>query len=291
VNVTATGPTDPVAAGYAFQIAVVLQVKAGYHINAQKPSEDYLIGTKLSLEPPSGMKVSKVSYPRAKMASFEFSETPLAVYDGAVELVATLKTDKDLEPGQHSISGKVTFQACNDQSCLAPSTVDVTATVNVTEPEQKPTGSVTITGAPPDARVSIDGKVVGVTDKSGRLIVREVETGRRRVRVEASTLAPFDRTLTVDENKSATVEVAAAETAEAQPPVEPAPSAASSEPPPAPVAAPVSAVTPSQAESAQGTNWTLPMFLVIGAIVGAACMGVFVVARKRSTTRPASPAK
>jgi DsbC/DsbD-like thiol-disulfide interchange protein len=285
VNVNANGPTDPVAAGYAFQIAVVLQVKAGYHINAQKPSEDYLIGTKLSFDPPSGVKLSKVSYPRAKMETFEFSETPLAVYDGSVELIATLKTDKDLEPGQLVVPGKVTFQACNDQSCLAPSTVEVSATVNIVEPEKKPTGAVTITGAPPDARVFIDGKNVGVTDRNGRLVVRDVETGRRNLKVEAASLPPFDRTITVDEQRSATVEVAST-TTEAPAPVEAAPPP----PPVEPVVAAAATPPPPTVETEPRRDWTIP-FALIGLVVGAAVMGVFVVARKRSTTPPTPQAK
>src|ERR1043166_8863447 len=77
VAVTSLGPANSVPAGSAFQVAVTLHIKPGYHINAQKPSEDYLIGTSLAITPPAGMKVSKISYPSAKMAKLGFSDTPL----------------------------------------------------------------------------------------------------------------------------------------------------------------------------------------------------------------------
>jgi hypothetical protein len=287
VSVSAVGPTDPVAAGYSFQVAVLLQVKAGYHINAQKPSEDYLIGTRLTLTPPKGMKVSKVSYPRAKMASFEFSETPLAVYDGAVELVATLRTDKSLDVGDREIAGKVTFQACNDQSCLPPSTVEVTATVRIVEPEEKVAGSLTITGAPPGARVSVDGRSAGSADAQGRLAVRSVETGRRRIRVEAEGFAPFERTVTVDESSPAAVAVAMTATETAPAPAEPV-AASQATPPSQPSATPPSPQPPAEAESG---GLSIAMFALIGALTGAAIAGIFILARKRAGMGPTPQAK
>jgi hypothetical protein len=287
VSVSTTGPTEPVAAGYSFQVAVVLQVKSGFHINAQKPSEDYLIGTKLSLTPPPGMKVSKVSYPRAKMATFEFSETPLAVYDGTVEVMATIKTEKSLDAGTREITGKITFQACNDQSCLAPSTVDVTASVNIVEPEEQATGSLSITGAPPEAHVSIDGRQVGRTDANGRLLARDVEVGRRRVRVEAEGLSPFERSVTVEPEKSVTVDAALAAVAPPPDTSSPEPTAQAAAPvvetPPAPPPAPPAETAPVRFSPVQ--------LALIGAVVGSAIAAVFVVARRRAMSRPSAQPK
>jgi len=281
VSVSANSPKEPVAAGYSLQVSVLLQVKAGYHINAQKPSEDYLIGTKLDLKAPDGMKVAKVAYPRAKMATFEFSETPLAVYDGTVELVATLKTEKSLEPGPREILGKVTFQACNDQSCLAPSTVDIKTSVTISEPAQAATGSVSVTGAPPDARVAIDGKSVGRTDARGSLVAREVEVGKRRVRVDADGFAPFEQNVTVEDGKPQTLAVAMAPTegeAKVEEPAQPVAAVAPQPEPPAPAPA-------ARNDEPNHSSSSLYMpFLLIGAVVGAAISLVFVLARRRSTS-------
>jgi hypothetical protein len=235
------------------------------------------------------MKVSKVSYPKAKMASFGFSEEPLAVYDGTVELMATLKTDDSVEPGPRSIPGKVTFQACNDQACLPPSTVDVTATVEITPGEEKDTGSLTVTGAPPLARVSIDGRPVGKVDAGGRFVARKVEAGRRRVRVEADGFAPFEQVVAVDATRAQTVTVsmsapaAAAESPTPDSSAPPAGTAAEAAAQPAPVP------TPAPAEDARPTS-NVP-FGLIGALVGAAIAAVFVLARRRAAARPTPHAK
>ena len=75
---TAVGQPS-VAAGSTFAATVTLAIRSGYHINAEKPTEDYLIGTKLTLTPPAGISVAKTIYPAADYATFKFSETPLAV--------------------------------------------------------------------------------------------------------------------------------------------------------------------------------------------------------------------
>jgi thiol:disulfide interchange protein DsbD len=131
VGVEASGPSAAVRPGRTFQATITLNVQNGYHINAQKPSEDYLIGTSVKLAPPEGISVVRVSYPRARFAKFSFSDTPLAVYAGTVRIVATLRAAASLAPGQHTLNGKATFQACNDQACLPPSTVDLSFAVDV----------------------------------------------------------------------------------------------------------------------------------------------------------------
>ena len=72
VSVDAAGPGAPVAAGSSFDASVTLHIKAGYHTNAQKPSEDYLIGTSLKLSPPAGITVTKTGYPAAQFHKFSF---------------------------------------------------------------------------------------------------------------------------------------------------------------------------------------------------------------------------
>jgi len=41
---------DPAARGSSFQIAVVMKIRPGFHVNAREKSEDYLIATDLKSE-------------------------------------------------------------------------------------------------------------------------------------------------------------------------------------------------------------------------------------------------
>src|SRR5579871_942760 len=63
VSSTAYTSFDPVASGKEFQIAVVLKIRDGYHINARKTTLDYLIPTDLKVEAPAGFKAGEVTYP------------------------------------------------------------------------------------------------------------------------------------------------------------------------------------------------------------------------------------
>ena len=55
---------EPVARGSNFQLAVVLKIRSGFHINARKPSAEYLIPTDLRANLPAGFKsAGEVAYP------------------------------------------------------------------------------------------------------------------------------------------------------------------------------------------------------------------------------------
>jgi DsbC/DsbD-like thiol-disulfide interchange protein len=269
VAVTAAGPAQPVAAGGSFQVTVTLQVKSGYHINAQKPTEDYLVGTLLTLTPPEGVAVSKIAYPSAEMATFEFSETPLAVYDGTVKIVATLKSAASLAPGRITVPGKVRFQACNDQACLPPSTVDVSATAEVAAATATEKATLTLSGAPPEARVLVDGRAVGKTDSAGRLVAKELEPGRRRVEVSLDGYALWQQHVTLDAAKPQMLTVAL--TAEAAPP----PSAVATVPETAPAPTPSEpAPPPANIEDERGPG-TLLVAGIGALVVALAAVAVF----------------
>jgi hypothetical protein len=52
VSPSAFASFDPVARGGSFQIAVILKIRDGFHINAREKSADYLIATDLRTQAP-----------------------------------------------------------------------------------------------------------------------------------------------------------------------------------------------------------------------------------------------
>lgn len=208
VTVEAAGPAAPVAAGETFAATITLRIRSGYHINAQKPSEDYLIGTTANVSTPKGFSVVRSSYPKARMGSFSFSETPIAVYDGNAQIAVTLKADAAAPVGVTTIPAKVEFQACNDDQCLPPSTVDVSFTVDVTSSGDANAGerqTLTVTGAPPEARIYVDGKAAGIANTQGRAVLRDVAVGQRKLRVESTGFLPFEKDVEILADAPATV--------------------------------------------------------------------------------------
>lgn len=111
--------------GTAAKLEIVLDIDGGYHINSNRPTDRNLIATALKFDKITGLTLSPVAYPKAKMQKFEFSKTPLSVYDGKAVLRLTARALPSLPAGNHTLKGKLTIQACNDQVCLRPQTVDV----------------------------------------------------------------------------------------------------------------------------------------------------------------------
>ncbi|HEX3375572.1 MAG TPA: protein-disulfide reductase DsbD domain-containing protein [Candidatus Acidoferrales bacterium] len=122
---------QPVPRGHAFQVAVVAKISPGFHINAHQPSEDYLIPTKITAELPSGLFVVETNYPRGVMRAFSFSKTPLRVYEGSFTILMKLRTNGAAPLGPQKINLTVGYQACNQEACLPPTKIPVTAELEI----------------------------------------------------------------------------------------------------------------------------------------------------------------
>jgi hypothetical protein len=115
----------------AAQIVVTIEVDEGYHINSNRPAEKYLIPTALKIEPITGLTTTPVIYPKAKLQKFEFSQKPLSVFEGKAVLKITARALSSLATGAQTLKGKLTVQACNNQQCLRPQTIDVSIPLQV----------------------------------------------------------------------------------------------------------------------------------------------------------------
>lgn len=122
---------QPVPRGRAFQIAVVAKISPGFHINAHMPSEDYLIPTKVTADLSPGVFLVETTYPRGVMRSFRFSKTPLRVYEGSFTVLMKLRANGSAPLGPQKIALTVGYQACNQDACLPPTKLPVTADLEI----------------------------------------------------------------------------------------------------------------------------------------------------------------
>lgn len=123
--------TEPVPRGRAFEIAVVVRLLAGFHINAHKVSESYLIPTALMATLPAGVKEQGISYPEGKLKKLAFSDTPLAVYTGEVTLRMRLAAAANAPLGKITLPLTLRYQACNDTTCLPPVKLPVPVKIEI----------------------------------------------------------------------------------------------------------------------------------------------------------------
>ncbi len=123
---------DPAGRGSSFQIAVIMKIRSGFHVNAREKSEEYLIATDLKAELPSGFSSGgEVVYPKGKLETFTFSKKPLNVYQGTVILRLPVTALADAPLGEQHIPLKLRYQACSTELCLPPVTIPLEAVVNI----------------------------------------------------------------------------------------------------------------------------------------------------------------
>jgi thiol:disulfide interchange protein DsbD len=123
---------NPVPRGKEFQIAVVVDIARGFHVNSHKPSEDYLISTTLTPQLPPGFQLADTIYPNGRLEKFSFSPNkPLDVYTESVTLKMKLLAQANAPLGPTTIPVTLRYQACNDASCLPPVKVPVSVRLDV----------------------------------------------------------------------------------------------------------------------------------------------------------------
>jgi hypothetical protein len=117
-------------AGSTVEATVSLQLRQGYHVNSNTPSDDYLIPLKLTWNP-GPLQAAGVGYPKPLMEKYSFSQKPLSVFSCNFELTTKFKVPASAAVGQTSVSGKLRYQACNDNMCLPPKNLDVVLQVDI----------------------------------------------------------------------------------------------------------------------------------------------------------------
>ncbi len=131
VEAHAVMATDAGHADSPLKLAVLAQVAAGYHINAHKPSLDYLIPTELKVDPSDQFTVKNIVYPQGALRRFVFSDVPLSVYEGRVVVGMVLQVGKAVPAGTYTLKARFAYQACNDHACLPPTSVPITLTIKI----------------------------------------------------------------------------------------------------------------------------------------------------------------
>jgi thiol:disulfide interchange protein DsbD len=131
VSVEVKLSSDKIQSGKIVQVAILLKINEGWHINSHTPTFDYLIGTTFELQQTEGIILTDVQYPKGKLASLSFAEQPIDVYEGTTILFAAFKTSDKLALGTDTLKGSVTVQACNNQLCITPSTIGVSIPIHI----------------------------------------------------------------------------------------------------------------------------------------------------------------
>jgi hypothetical protein len=120
--VTYMAEAQAIAAGKNAVLELHFRVQDGFHVNSHTPKAEYLIPTKLTLEPAAGVKTAAPEYPLGTAYSFSFEPNEkLDVYSGAF----SVKLPVVAAAGEHKLSGALHYQACDRAACYPPKTLPV----------------------------------------------------------------------------------------------------------------------------------------------------------------------
>ena len=128
--------TDGSHAGTTHRVAIKVRLDPGFHVNSNKPLEDFLIPTVLMLDPPDGIELSAVAWPDAITLNQEGAEIPLAVFEEEFIIGATLSLSPTLSVGKHVVRGALRYQACDETMCYLPATASLLFEVVVVPQDQ-----------------------------------------------------------------------------------------------------------------------------------------------------------
>ena len=125
--------TPQVARGGETGLTVWAEVEPGWHINAHKPTDPFLIPSDVQLTLPPGVNADSLNYPKPDRKTFAFAEgKELLVYEGKVGMTTAIAVPADFAGTQVRIEAVMRYQACNDSTCLAPTSVNAEVLAPVT---------------------------------------------------------------------------------------------------------------------------------------------------------------
>src|SRR5437016_9174310 len=108
---------------------VELEITPGFHVNANPATFPYLIATEVQPGKVDGITVGKIGYPAGVSKKFEFADQPLSVYEGTITIPIALSIAANVK-GQHMLPLNIRVQACDNEKCFPPSTLESAIAIN-----------------------------------------------------------------------------------------------------------------------------------------------------------------
>jgi thiol:disulfide interchange protein DsbD len=122
---------DGVRPGELIKAAIILTVQPGYHINNNAPNDEFLFATTLTFDDNPNLEVVETYYPAGHRGRFAYSQTELIVYEGEAVLGAVLKAKAGIPAGPLKLKATLSYQACDNTSCMPPKDLGFEITVPV----------------------------------------------------------------------------------------------------------------------------------------------------------------
>jgi cytochrome c biogenesis protein CcdA/DsbC/DsbD-like thiol-disulfide interchange protein len=117
--------SDGVRAGTSIRAAVQVRLPETLHVQSNAPRDPSFIATALTVDPPAGVRVTEIVYPKAKDLVQEGLEEPLTVFDHEFAIGVVFDVASSATPGPIDVPAKLRYQACDERMCYAPANAEV----------------------------------------------------------------------------------------------------------------------------------------------------------------------
>ncbi len=112
-------------------VRLTVAIKDGFHIQANKLDDPYLIPTTVELDRTNAIIAHQAQFPAGHILKIAGMADPLMVYDGRIEVLIPIELSLAAQTGSHIIAGKLNYQACDNVRCFRPRELPFTVNIEV----------------------------------------------------------------------------------------------------------------------------------------------------------------
>ncbi len=98
----------------------------GFHVNSDKPKDEFIIPLKLTWTP-GALDAKSVEFPKPE--ELKVGSQNLTVFTGTFPVKTQFQAPASAPVGPATLVGKLRYQACSSDMCFRPSTIDVKLSV------------------------------------------------------------------------------------------------------------------------------------------------------------------
>ncbi len=174
VKLSINNKSISVKQGESVSIDLLLTVNSGWHINSNKPNDEFLIPSEITAKA-NGIKLVSVKYPAPHEIKLAFSEELVSVYEATQTARLNFKANANATIGKQKVLVTLDYQACNDVSCQPPNSTTTEFEIEIIKGEIDSTIALVDTSAntkivdqsnKPDQNVSNNSKSITNSDES-----------------------------------------------------------------------------------------------------------------------------
>src|SRR5262249_29008303 len=117
--------------GETARVALKVSLPEGLHTQSNKPRDENLIPTELSITAPPGVTVKEIVWPAPTDLNQVGADKPLAVFEQTFAIGVQLTVDASVPPGDLIVPAGLRYQACDANLCYPPASAVVQWTIPV----------------------------------------------------------------------------------------------------------------------------------------------------------------